>query len=55
MSTSIMTTTQHQTLLSPIVLTTISTDFKLHPSSPPAINSQLQVYIIDVLRLQNYI
>ena len=52
MSTSIMTTTWLQTLLSPIVLTTIFTDFKLHPSSPPLIDSQLQVYTILMLQLQ---
>ena len=52
MSTSILMTSWHQTLLSPIVLTTIFTDFKLHPSSSPAINSLLQLYIIVGFRLQ---
>ena len=44
MSTSILTTTQHQTLLSSIVKTTIFTNFKLHPSSPPAINSTTSIH-----------
>ena len=52
MLTSITTTTQRQTLLSPIVLTTIFTDFKLHPSLSPVINSPLQLYSRVRFRLQ---